>query len=332
MDDKVHGAELDVFKPKEKNYHSNWLVDSRHEFSLLEKKMIYCIINQLDVTINVQQDLFGDMYFKIPVNVFGADYNFTALRTAINKIVTRSITGSNEAKKYAFAIAPIPWAELKNGVIQLKLQKEAVPYFIDLKRRGYTTYELDVAMSLSSVYSQRLFELLSRWKDTGKWYGVEIEKFKFLMGVDKDKAYNGTVANGNLKSRILEPARLELAEKTDIEFTYAFEKEGRKFVSINFDIFTKTLIKHLETADAKEDTKTLLSQLADATQGQQTIFIEQAFADYQFTEIQKNKIRQDNKFKLKFIEIHTSIMTKAIEVQTTPIRLMAWHLRKLGWY
>lgn len=331
MNNELQGAELGIFKAKEKNYHTNWLVDSRHEFSLLEKKMIYCIINQLDVTMNIQQDLFGDMYFKVPVTVFGDDYNFATLRTAINKIVTRSITASNEGKKYALAISPIPWAELKNGTIHLKLQKEAVPYFIDLKKRGYTTYELDIAMSLSSVYSQRLFELLSRWKDTGKWYDVEIEKFKFLMGVDKDKAYNGTVANGNLKSRILEPSRLELAEKTDIEFTYTFRKEGRKFVAINFDIYTKKLIKHIETADAKEDAKEVLLQLADATQGQQTVFLHTWLTQYEFSDDQKRKILESDKLKLKFIDIHTQILVGAIKVETTKSRLMAWNLRQLGW-
>lgn len=331
MTDKPEGVELGHFHSKEKNYHSNWLVNSRHEFSLLEKKMVYCIINQLDVTLNPQRDLFDNLYFKIPVATFGTDYSFHALRAAINKIVGRTITGSDEGKKYAFALSPIPWAELKNGVVELMLQAKAVPYFIDLKKQGYTAYELDVAMSLTSVYSQRLFELLSRWKDTNKWYGVDIEKFKFLMGIDKDKAYNGAVANGNIKTRILEPARAELAEKTDIEFAYHFEKEGRKFKTINFDIYTKKLIKYIDTADAKADVKEVLEQLAEGTEGQQAIFLLGVFTDYQFDKLQQKKILDNPKFKLKFIEIHTLIKTGAIEVQTTPTRLMAWHLRQLGW-
>jgi plasmid replication initiation protein len=110
---------------------------------------------------------------------------------------------------------------------------DAVPYFIDLKKQGYTTYELDVAMSLTSVYSQRLFELLGRWRDTGKWYGIEIQRLKVLMGVDKDKAYK---KHSNIVNRILEPARLELAEKNG----YRVYLEGRKFVIINFDIYTKS--------------------------------------------------------------------------------------------
>lgn len=330
--DKPEGEEqeFDLFRSKDKNYHSNSIINSRQEFSLLEKKIIYCVINQLEVTTDPQQDLFKNLYFKIPVNTFGVDYSFWKIRDAMIKLVGRSINGGNNKKEHAWALTPFPWAEVKNGVLEVCLQSKAVPYFMDLKKRGYTAYELDVAMSLSSVYSQRLFELLTRFKDTGHWL-VEIDRFKFLLGIDKEKTYNSPSANGKIRQAILEPAQKELAEKTDIEFTYTFGKEGRKFVSISFEIFTKKLIKHLETADAQEDRNALLTQLADATQGQQEIFIAQAFADYQFTEEQKNRIRNNDKLKLKFVEVHTAIMTGAVKIETTATRLMAWHLRQLGW-
>jgi plasmid replication initiation protein len=173
-------------------------------------------------------------------------------------------------------ITPIPSAKIENGVLEVVLWREAVPYFIDLKKRGYTSYELDVALSLTSVYSQRMFELLSRWKDTGKWYGVDIQHLKFLLGIDKDKTYNGVAANGKMRQAILEPSRIELAEKTDLEFDYSFEKEGRKFVRINFDVRTKKLVQHIKTADAKADAVSILEQLSEATQGQQMIFLHTA--------------------------------------------------------
>jgi len=328
MSVQPEGAELVASNRKEKNYHSNSIINSRHEFSLLEKKMVYCMINLLDVSSKVQHDLFRNMYFKIPVKQFGDSFNYGQFKDACKKITTRTITGGNDKKEHFFSITPIPRAEIKDGFINLTLLSDAVPYFIDLKKQGYTTYELDVAMSLTSVYSQRIFELLGRWRDTGKWYGVEIEKLKVLMGVDKDKAYK---KHSNIVNRILEPARLELAEKTDIEFAYNFEKEGRKFVTINFDIYTKKLIKHIETADAKADAVSVLEQVAEASQGQQMMFLHTALSEYQFDEKQKRKILDNQKFTLKFVEIHTLIMTKAIEVQTTSTRLMAWHLRQLGW-
>ena len=330
MDKKPEGLEMDIFQSKEKNYHSNRIINSRHEYSLVEKKMIYCIINQLDANMKVQEDLFNNMYFKIPVSAFGKDYSFHALKAAIMKIVTRVITGGDDRKEHAFALVPIPWAEVKNGMVELMLQAKAVPYFIDLKKQGYTSYELDIAMSLGSTYSQRLFELLSRFKDTGKWR-VDIDNFKFLLGIDKEKIYNSINGNGKIKEKVLEPARRELAEKTDIEFTYSFEKESRKYVAINFNIYTKKLIKHIETADAKADAVSVLEQVAEAPHGQQMMFLHTALSEYQFDEKQKRKILDNQKFTLKFVEIHTLIMTKAIEVQTTPTRLMAWHLRQLGW-
>ncbi len=328
---EISKMEQDIaFYPKDKNLHSNRIIDSKQEFTLLEKKIIYCVINQLEVTPNPQEDLFGDKRFKIPVSTFGDDYNFSALRQAVNKLATRTISGGNNKKEEAWVITPFPFAKIKNGALEVALYREAVPYFIDLKLRGYTAYQLDVALSLSSVYSQRLFELLSRFKDTGKWY-VEISKLKFLLGIDKDKGYNGAAANGNLKLKVIEPAMKELAEKTDIEFNYSFQKEGRKYVSIQFDIYTKKLIKHIETVDAKADAVNVLEQVADASLGQQMVFLHTALADYQFDEKQKRKIIEVSKFTVKFVEVHSQILTGAIQVQTTQTRYMAGILRTLGW-
>lgn len=329
---EIDGNKLDAanFGLKANNRHSNWLIDSRQEFSLIEKKIIYCVINQLQVSLQPQEDLFGDKYFKIPVSEFGEDYSFWKLREAINKLTTRSVTGSDENKKYAVSMSPIPWAELKDGVLQVKLQKEAVPYFIDLKLKGYTAYQFKVAMSLGSTYSQRLFELLSRWKDKGVWY-VTIEQFKFLMGIDKEKSYNGPYANGKIKQAILTPAQEELAEKTDMEFDYEFKKEGRKFVAITFRILTKKLIKHIESQASQEDAYEVLEELAEATAGQQMAFLHTAMVDYDFNAEQQKRIFDNTKYQVKFIEVHTQIKVGAIEVQTTTTRLMAWHLRKLGW-
>lgn len=316
---------------KDKNYHSNSIIDSRQEYSVLEKKMMYLAINQLDISPqNVQRDLFNDICFKLPVSAFGEDYSFKSLKVAINKITNRSITGGDNNKQYAFSINPFPFAELKNGVVELVMYSKAVPLFIDLKTRGYTSYELDIALSLRSVYSQRLYELLGRFKDTGKWY-LEIEKFKFLLGIDKDKYFTGASANGNLRSRVIEPARIELAEKTDIEFTYEFVKEGRKFVAIDFKIFTKKLIKNIEIAASKEEAIQILEEFAEASQGQQMRFLHEALTSYEFTYEQQKRIFDIPKYQVKFIEIHTQIQLGAIIVEATRTHSMAWHLKQLGW-
>jgi plasmid replication initiation protein len=318
-------AEIQPFYQKERNLHSNRIIDSRQEFTLLEKKIIYCIINQLDAGLDMtQKDLFGDIYFKIPVSTFGIDYSFKALKASIEKITTRNIKGGDNKKEHAWSMTPIPWAEVKNGSVQVKLQKEAVPYFVDLKLRGYTAYQLDVALSLTSVYSQRLFELLSRFKDTGEWY-VDIDRFKFLLGIDKNKVFNGASANGNLKVKILDPAMKELAEKTDIVFAYDLKKEGRKFVRIIFQIATKKLIRYVESENAKAGADQLLKDLGEGTQGQQWEFVYAVLPDYDLTKEQKRRIIAEPELTTKFVRIHGEIKAGK-EIRETPTKYMAWHL------
>ncbi len=317
-------------KAKDKNYHSNSIIDSRQEYSMLEKKMIYFAINQLDISLqNVQRDLFNDICFKIPVSAFGEDYSFKTLKTAINKITNRSITGGDNEKQHAFSINPFPFAEVKNGMVELVMYSKAVPLFIDLKIRGYTSYELDIALSLKSVYSQRLYELLGRFKDTGRWY-VEIERFKFLLGIDKEKSFNGTLANGRLKEIVINPAMKELAEKTDLEFDYCFEKTGRKYTAITFIIKTKKLLKFIKTQDAKQDILTVTRQLREMPANEHMPTIIQALSDYKFSYKQKENIKRDEKMISEFFRVHLDIIAGVVEIRKDKTSYMASVLMPLG--
>lgn len=321
-------AEIKIFTKRDKNFHSNTLINSRHEYSLIEKKIIYCIINQIDANMDVQKDLFENMYFSFPVSILGDDFQYKNLKEALKKLSTRNITGGDDKKQHFFSITPIPKAEIKNGRINVSLYAEAVPYFVDLKKMGYTSYRLDVALSLTSVYSQRMFELLSRFRDTGKWYDVEIENLKYMLGIDKEKSYTRL---NNLINRVIEPARVELKEKTDLEFVYTLQKTGKKNTHISFDIYTKDLIKYIGEIEKKENARATLEYLADASSGAQMVYLISALKTYNFTEEQERLIQNRRPLTLKFLEIHALIQSGSIKVETTPTRLMAWHLRQLGW-
>lgn len=325
-------GEIEKFIPKVTNRQSNLLVESRQEFSLLEKKMILCMVNQVSPDmINIQKDLFGDMYFKVPVSIFGENYGFHAIKKAVDKITTRNITAYNEKKQWAKSMTPVPLAEFQNGVITLMVQKAAVHLFVDLKQRGYSQYALDAALSLTSVYSQRMYELLSRWKDTGKWLNVEIDHLKFLLGIDKKKTFNGKAANGKLKSKIIEPAMAELAEKTDIVFNYEFIKEGREFKRINFYVATKALIKHIEKVEAAEDTQDYLEQVKELPPATQAALIETALLNYNFKSEQKKLIKDNGIYRTVFMETHSIILNDAHKTIKFPSAFMAAKLRDKGW-
>jgi len=311
---ETHLEVLQETKPY--NKHSNALINGRQEYSLLEKKMFYFIINQLNPSMDVQEDLFGDLYFKIPVRFFGNDYSHRTLSDAVDKIHSRKIR-IHDATSH-FVINPIGMGRIRNGIVELKLQKEAVGYFVDLKKYNYTRLELEVLLSLTSVYSQRLYEKLSQRRKLGSW-GPSLDELRMLLALDTKPAYK---EYSNIVIKVLEPARKELAEKTDIRFTYTPIKGGRKVVGIEFSISTNT-----RKSEKKEQTKDLQQQFKNLTPGQQVEFINESLELYDFTPQQKEKIHHTKKFLDKFLEVHLQLPDNV----QSDTKYMAKCLRSVGW-
>lgn len=149
-----------------------------------------------------------------------------------------------------------------NGYITVVLNPLLKEFFIAIAH--YSTYELKHYMTFKSWYSMRLFELLSTFRDTGKWI-VSIDEYRELM--DCKEKYDNTKLL--LKYTLTEP--LEELEKTNCAFEY---KEiyntnhigrGRKPVSALE--FTLKKVKLKEIPDSwyafSDDHKRVLNSLKD---------------------------------------------------------------------
>lgn len=105
-----------------------------------------------------------------------------------------------------------------NGNITIALNPALEDYFIGLAH--HTSWELQNYMNFESWYSMRFWELLSAFRDTGKWY-VSLDEYRKLM--DCEKKYKDV--NRLIKVTTSEP--LEELRGTILEFT--FEKVFDKF-------------------------------------------------------------------------------------------------------
>ncbi|MFO7830177.1 MAG: replication initiation protein [Bacteroidales bacterium] len=220
-------------KPQKYNQQPNKITLSRQRFSVIEKRIVYLIINRLDTGINVDQDLFKNKEFAIPVKEIG-DINYHRLKQESERLQSRTISFIDNDNKQEFdRITPFPRIKYKDGILYVTLFSDILPHFLELKK-GFTTYQLQAALSLNSTYSQRLYELLSKYKDTGIWNNVEIEYLKQLLSIENK--YPGF---GKFRERVLIPAQTELKEKTDISFTYELYKTGRRYTHITFKIHHK---------------------------------------------------------------------------------------------
>jgi len=118
------------------------------------------------------------------------------------------------------------------GIVSLRFDPLLKPLLLELKSY-FTKYELGKILQLRGQYSIRFFEF--RKSFTGRKKHEVIFTLKNLwdvLGLQKDeyKIFR------DFKNRVLEPARLELLEKTGKSFTWEPIKQGRggKIVSIRF--------------------------------------------------------------------------------------------------
>jgi plasmid replication initiation protein len=113
------------------------------------------------------------------------------------------------------------------GWVQLAWWPELVPCLVGIERQ-FTSYQLQQASALRSIYSWRLLELLSRFKKTGT-AEYTIEDFKASMDAPPSLSDFGQV-----KRRIIDPAVKELQEKDGWLIDWEPIKAGRKVKAVRF--------------------------------------------------------------------------------------------------
>lgn len=114
------------------------------------------------------------------------------------------------------------------GWVEIAWWPELLPFLTNLKKH-FTSYQLKQASALRSIYSWRLLELLTRYKDTG-WAEYTIEDFATSMDVTEKQRKNFN----NIRRRIIEPAVKELTQKDGWLIEWEPIKAGRKVKAVRF--------------------------------------------------------------------------------------------------
>ena len=115
----------------------------------------------------------------------------------------------------------------EEGIIEYKFDPLLKPFLLQLKDT-FTTYQLKNILSLKSIYSIRMYELLNQYKVIGK-RTIEIEELKTLLNIP-DSYKNNDI------SRLIKSIKKELTSKSDLTFDFEVIKESRQFKSFEFTI------------------------------------------------------------------------------------------------
>lgn len=195
------------------------LVNAKYKLSTAEIRFVMVALTQLkndDTEFTEYEIKVSELEEKLQ-----AEQNETRLKQFAKKLLSKPLEVPTED---GFIIAN--WfadIEYIKGQAKFKVSfsKKLKPYLLELKKR-YVSYNLKNILPLTSSYSVRIYQMLKEYEKLKIRY-IKVDELMDILQVPKSyKLYS------KFKQGILQVAEKELAEHTDICFTFEEEKEGRK--------------------------------------------------------------------------------------------------------
>lgn len=214
-------------------YQDNAITRARYDLSASQKNVMYMVMSQLG-----KSDTADTQYYisiKDLERACGKSMNYKQIKEEIDNLVTKKIdikTPSGNDLTTTF-VASAEYLKGR-GLVEITLAKPIRPYFFDLKSH-FTAFRASTALTISSKYSKRIYELLSSYKNL-QTVEVSLEELKKdLFIIDKNKKdYYPRPAQ--FEARVLKKAQIELLKSSDLNFGYELIKKGRKVDKVRFTI------------------------------------------------------------------------------------------------
>lgn len=122
----------------------------------------------------------------------------------------------------------------EDGVLELGFHPDLRPHYLNLQR-NFAQYSLMEYLTLPSIYSQRLFEILKSWSDKPD---VVIELADLFEMLDVPSSHRSNFAA--FRRRVMEKAHKDICGKTSLRFEWEPIKRGQAVAAIQF-IFSRSL-------------------------------------------------------------------------------------------
>lgn len=228
----IKGETRQYMKKNQSLKQHNAITTARYEITTTEKNIVYGIIAQIK-----ENDPPDKVYtFHVSSICDGKEVKYNNIKEATNRLLSRvyEIKKPNGGWLKITMVSSIEYIP-ECGTIEVKIDSKLRPYLFDLKN-NFTTFQLKMALDLRSKYAKRMYEMLSQYKDTG-FMKISVADLKErLKLLDKETGEEKYSKWSMFVEKVLEVAKRELSEKTDIAFSYTPLKEGKKFTHLTFEV------------------------------------------------------------------------------------------------
>lgn len=234
---------IDVNKENKLIYQHNVITSGRYDYSACMLDILFMVLSGLEV---------GKLEYNIHVQdieaITGRKWNLKQLREATESIGSRMFEiETPESLEQLWLFSRVKYLK-GTGSFTVKLNDEATPYFFELKN-NFTAMQLKSVLNCSSKYAKRLYGIACQWRSVGS-KRFEITELKKMLGLIDKKGNEQFERISDFKKFVLDIARTQISENTDIELDYELKKRGREFYWVTLHINSQKF-KQLEIDFAK---------------------------------------------------------------------------------
>lgn len=229
---------MDVKKEDKLIMQHNVITSGRYDYSACMLDILFMVLsglekNKLEYNIHVQ-DIEA---------ITGRKWNLKQLREATESIGSRMFEiETTEEINQIWLFSRVKYMK-GTGSFTVKLNEDATPYFFDLKN-NFTSMQLKSVLNCSSKYAKRLYAIACQWRSVGT-KRFEIQELKQMLGLIDKKGNEQFERISDFKKFVLDIARAQICENTDVEIDFELKKRGRSFHWVILHINTQKF-KQLE--------------------------------------------------------------------------------------
>lgn len=213
---------MDVDKDNKLIYQHNVITSGRYDYSATMMDILFMVLSSLEV---------GKIEYTIHVQdieaITGRKWNLKQLREATESIGSRMFEiETKDSIDQIWLFSRVKYL-LGTGSFTVTLNSLATPYFFELKN-NFTAMQLKSVLNCSSKYAKRLYGIACQWRSVGS-KRFEIVELKKMLGLIDKKGNEQFERVNDFKKYVLDIAKQQINENTDIEIDFELKKRGRSF-------------------------------------------------------------------------------------------------------
>jgi plasmid replication initiation protein len=203
----------------------NSITNARYDFTACQLDILFCVMSQI-------HDEHGSNIYSISAKeieiLTSRKWNYKQFDEATDSLGSRKFEiDTNRVYRKYWLFQRVDYIK-GEGKIEIKFSDEGIALLKKLKN-NFTTYELKSALSMSSKYAKRIYQLCSQWKDIGETKKYDIKEFKAILGLFDSKGNEPYKSISALKKYVFDIAVRQINEHSDLKVSYHMEGErGRK--------------------------------------------------------------------------------------------------------